>query len=112
MRFEQLTRESDVRFYTGLPSTEAFRCLFDYLLPKARNMQYWRGSKQTEKERPKDLTPFQQFAGGRGSRTGTPRKLRLEEEFPLTLMKLRLALLLEDWHSGFRFRQGRQAAYS
>ena len=50
MRFEQLTRESDVRFYTGLPSTEAFRCLFDYLLPKARNIQYWRGSKQTEKE--------------------------------------------------------------
>ena len=50
MRFEQLTRESDVRFYTGLRSTEAFRCLFDYLLPKAKNMQYWRGSKQTEKE--------------------------------------------------------------
>ena len=27
MRFEQLTRKSDVRFYNGLPSTEAFRCL-------------------------------------------------------------------------------------
>ena len=79
MRFEELTRESDVRFYTGLPSTEAFRCLFDYLLPKAKNMQYWRGSKQTEKERPKDPTPFQQFAGGRGSRTGPPKKLRFDE---------------------------------
>ena len=112
MRFEQLTRESDVRFYTGLPSTEAFRCLFDYLLPKAKNMQYWRGSKQTEKERPKDPTPFQQFAGGRGSRTGPPRKLRLEEDFLLTLMKLRLALLLEDLAFRFQFRQGRQAAYS
>ena len=47
MRFEQITRESDVKFFTGLPSTEAFRCLFDYLLPKAKAMQYWRGAKQT-----------------------------------------------------------------
>ena len=75
-------------------------------------MQYWRGNKQTEKKRPKDPTPFQQFAGGRGSRTGPPRKLRLEEEFLLTLMKLRLALLLEDLAFRFQFRQGRQAAYS
>ena len=27
MRFEQITRESDVKFFTGLPLTEAFRCL-------------------------------------------------------------------------------------
>ena len=107
MRFEQLTRKSDVRFYTGLPSTEGFRCLFDYLLSKAKNMQYWRGSKQTEKERPKDPTPFQQFAGGgRGSRTGPPRKLKLEEEFILTLMKLRLALLLEDLAFRFQISSG------
>ena len=106
MRFEQLTRESDVRFYTGLPSTEAFRCLLDYLLPKAKNMQYWRGSKQTEKERPKDPTPFQQFAGGYDSRTGPPRKLRLEEEFLLTLMKLRLSLLLEDLAFRFQISSG------
>ena len=29
MRFEQLTREFDVKFYTGLPSTQAFKCLFE-----------------------------------------------------------------------------------
>jgi hypothetical protein len=34
MRFEQLTQESDVKFFPGLPSTESFKCLFDYLLPK------------------------------------------------------------------------------
>ena len=48
LQFEQLTRESDVRFYTGLTSTESFKCVFDYLLPEAMNMQYWHGPKQTE----------------------------------------------------------------
>ena len=52
-RFEQITRESDVKFFTGLPSSEAFRCLFDYLLPKAKTMQYWRGAKHTQKEKRK-----------------------------------------------------------
>ena len=47
LQLEQLTREFDVRFYIGLTSTESFKCVFDYLLPKAMNMQYWRGPKQT-----------------------------------------------------------------
>ena len=102
MRFEQLTREFEVKFYTALPSTESFRCLFEHLLPKASNMQYWRGTKQTEKEVPKNPSPFQQFAGRSDIRKGPPRKLRLKQEFLLTLMKLRLALLIEDL--SFRFK--------
>ena len=46
-QFEQLTRELEVMVYTGLPSTETFQFLFDYLSEKARSMQYWRGGKQT-----------------------------------------------------------------
>ena len=49
LRFEQFTRECDVKFYTGLPSTAIFKCLFDFLAQKAQRMQYWRGAKQTEK---------------------------------------------------------------
>ena len=101
MRFEQLTRESDVKFFTGLSSTESFKCLFDYLLPKAESMQYWRGAKQTQKEQMKEPSTFKEFAGRSDCRTGPPRKLSLEQEFLLTLMKLRLALLLEDL--SFRF---------
>ena len=101
MRFEQITRECDVKFFTGLPSTEAFRCLFDYLLPKAKAMQYWRGAKQTQKEQQKEPSAFQQYAGRSDIRVGPPRKLSLEQELLLTLMKLRLALLLEDL--AFRF---------
>ena len=60
-------------------------------------MQYWRGPKQTDKETPLSSarTPFQQFAGV-GSRSGPARKLSLQQEFLLCLMRLRLALLVED----------------
>jgi hypothetical protein len=54
MRFAQFSREFEVRKHTGLPSTEAFKCLFQYLMPKAQRMQYWRGVKQTRKETPKE----------------------------------------------------------
>ena len=101
MQFEQLTREMEVKVYTGLPSTETFRFLFDYLSEKARFMQYWRGGKQTTKESPQPPSPFELATGFVKGRPGPERKLRLEQEFLLTLMKLRLALLTIDW--GFRF---------
>ena len=64
-------------------------------------MQYWRGAKQTVREAPKGTaTPFHLFAGT-GKKSGSPRKLSLEQEILLTLMKLRLALLTEDL--AFRF---------
>ncbi|XP_046851060.1 uncharacterized protein LOC124444479 [Xenia sp. Carnegie-2017] len=102
LQFEQLTREYDVRFHTGLPSTNSFKCVFEYLLPKASNMQYWRGPTQTQNETtatPK--TPFQLFAG-RGYRSGPARKLSPQQELLMCLMKLRLALLVDDL--AFRFQ--------
>ena len=49
----QITRDADVRLYTGMQNTDAFRTLFEYLLPKAKNMNYWKEDKQTEAEKPK-----------------------------------------------------------
>ena len=98
-QFAQITRESDVRFYTGLPGTETFKFLFDWLAVKAKHMQYWRGSKQTLEESPKippkslDLLP---------NKRGPTRALTLEQEFLLVLMRLRLALLGRDL--SFRFK--------
>ena len=92
MQFEQLTRELEVKVYTGLPSTETFHFLFGYLSEKARSMQYWRGGKQTTKKAPQTPSPFELARGFAQGRPGPERKLRLEQEFLLTLMKLRLAL--------------------
>lgn len=96
MQFEELTRELEVKVYTGLPSPETFQFLFDYLSEKARSMQYWRGGKQTTKESPQPPSPFQLATGFTKGRAGPERKLGLEQEFLLTLMKLRLALLTID----------------
>ena len=64
-------------------------------------MQYWRGGNQTTKAAPQPPSPFELATDLCKERPGPERKLRLEQEFLLTLMKLRLALLIIDL--GFRF---------
>ena len=71
-QFEELTRELEVKMYTGLPSPEAFQFLFDYLSEKA----YWRGGKQTTKEAPQPPSPFQLATGFTKGGPGPERKLR------------------------------------
>ena len=44
MRFAHLTREYDVRFYTGIPGPKLLKSLFALMLkPKAKYMTYWKG---------------------------------------------------------------------
>ena len=99
MRFEQISREADVKTFTGLPSTKCFKCIFDHLFPKAQHMQYWRGPKQTTREAP--LDHCDPGIGLPKCRPGPGRKLDLEQEFLLTMMKLKLGLINEDL--AFRF---------
>ena len=89
MLFCHFTREADVKFYTGLPSTRHFRIIFDHVQHKASRMSYWRGPKRSS----------QAFEG---KRTGPERKLSIEQEFLLSLMKLRLGLFNIDL--AFRFK--------
>ena len=84
-----------------MPSTETFKFLLGYLSEKSQSMQYWRGGKQTTKEAPQPPSPFELATSFSKGRPGPERKHRLEQEFLLTLMKLRLALLTIDL--GFRF---------
>ena len=77
MQFEELTRELEVKVYTGLPSLETFQFLFDYLSEKARSMQYWRGGKQTTQEAPQRPSSFQLATGFTKGGPGPERKLRL-----------------------------------
>ena len=45
--FEQLTREHDVRFYTGFINGDIFKTLFNHLSFRASTMRYWDGAKRT-----------------------------------------------------------------
>ena len=98
MTFEQLTRESDVKFYTGFRSTELFKFVFNFLLIKAVNMRYWKGEKQTKSET-MGADPY--LKPGEYNRPGPSRKLTLEQEFLLVMMRLRVGLLIDDL--AFRF---------
>lgn len=98
LSFTQLTRESDVKFYTGFKSTDMFKLIFTFLSIKAINMRYWKGKKQTQLET-KGTDPY--LKPGDYNRPGPDRKLTLEQEFLLVMMRLRVGLLVPDL--AFRF---------
>ncbi len=102
---EQLTRESDVRFYTGFKDTTTCKVIFEYLLPKAKVMQYWKGDKQTSKETPSRYDD-PQSSQKQYQRPGPARKLSLEQEYLLVLMRLRVALLEQDLAFRFDISEG------
>ena len=88
--FEQLTREHDVRFYTGLPSSSAFRLLFEQLSAKAREMHYWTGEKHVQTSHIMTSKVIR-----------TARALTLEQELFLCLIRLRQGFPVQDL--AFRF---------
>ena len=101
----QLSRDADVKFYTGFSDTTQFKCIFDQLLPKAEKMQCWRGTKQTDQETPSaaisaDFTHAY-------ARPGSSQKLRLEQELLLVMMRLRVGLTCVwsmIWHLDSKFQ--------
>uniref|UniRef100_A0A7M5WKC9 Transposase Helix-turn-helix domain-containing protein n=1 Tax=Clytia hemisphaerica TaxID=252671 RepID=A0A7M5WKC9_9CNID len=90
MIFADMTRESEVQFYTGF-SSHKFKAFLSILFPMARVMHYWRPGKQVVDQ-----------ALERRDHNITLRKLSMEQEVLLTLMRLRVGLLIEDL--AFRFR--------
>lgn len=107
MSFEQLTRECDVRFYTGFHSSETFKTIFNHVAPKAYVMQYWEGQKKASCYAPKSgysnriqtilaSEMFSELDPPPLNRRGPPRKLSLEQEFLMTMMRLRLGIMHED----------------
>ena len=80
--FEQLIKsDSDVNFYTGIPTISTFKYLQQFISTYVRHL--WRGAKHTSTkiERKFKSTP---------NRLGPKRKLPGDDQFPLMWMKLRL----------------------
>ena len=101
LNFGHFTREADVRFYTGLSGTTHFRTLFQYVEEKAARMRYWRGPKRTSlgSEHAEGIIQQSDVMTGR---RGPQRKLTIEQQFLMSLMKLRLGLFNMDL--AFRFQ--------
>ena len=101
--FEQITKDTDVRFLTGFKNTATFKFVFVHFNRKAEHMRYWKGMKQTEKEKP----PVDAYTRpGDYHRSGPSRKLTLEQEFLMVMMRLRLGLLVQDLTFRFQVSTG------
>ena len=116
MAFEQLTREHDVRFYTGFRSPKIFKTIFEYLYSKASTMTYWDGTRKTLTDSSyatrldsilSSTDIDQSLLNYSESRHGPTRKLTLEQEFLLVLMKLRLDLMQADLAFRFKISTGK-----
>ena len=100
---------------SGLPDVETFSNLFDYLKPKAINMNCWKGRSQVLNEKPNErsiqhLTEVFERYGEAGVeppsvKRGPSRELSLKQEFLITLMNLRLGLLEDERAFGFKVSQ-------
>lgn len=95
IKFSYISKDSDVRFFTGFKTTVLFKFMFDYLFEKAKGMTYWRGFKQTQKDK--------------SHRCGL-RKLSFEQEFFLVMLRLRLGLKYQDL--AFRFQISKSSVSS
>ena len=92
----QISRDADVHLSTGMQNTDAFRTLFEYLLPKDKNMTYWKGNKQTGSEKPKRYADVSFEESPNFRKPGPQRKLKLEQELLLVMMQLCLAVCVGD----------------
>ncbi|XP_066285064.1 uncharacterized protein [Branchiostoma lanceolatum] len=89
--FSALTFKEDsaaIRFYTGFESFDDFLDMYEYLAPKAINLQYRRSGKTV-----RDSKPYQR--PGR-CRTGPKRKCSLLDEFFLVMVRLKVGLFHKD----------------
>ena len=92
--FEQLIKkDSDVTFYTGLPSISVFIKLHEYISPHVR--QLWRGPTFTSTTIKRKFKSFPQ-------RFGPQRKISGHDQFLLMWMKIRLNSPIRDLADRFR----------
>jgi len=80
-----ISTDRRVRLNTGIPNKATLHLLFGLLKTRAHRMQYWQGASRSlsRKYRPRITTP---------QKRGPKHHLPLQNEFVLTLMKLRLNL--------------------
>lgn len=82
-----------VKVHTGLPSYALFSWIFNEVKDVAVNMKYYKG------EQSLDTKSYQE---SNGKKPGPKRKLSMEDELLMTIMKLRLNLNLEFLASMFQ----------
>ena len=74
--------DDDCAFYTNFPTYGIFKAVSDYLERRAASLRYWNGSEE--------LTRHQPFSASMRTKPGPDRKFSFEEEFFMTVVRLKL----------------------
>ncbi|XP_070550364.1 uncharacterized protein [Ptychodera flava] len=90
--------DKETLYWTGYPNYEVFESVFEYLEPKAMNLQYWRGEKETQ------FGHFYKYENH--NKPGPDRKLSLKTEFFLVMVRLKCGLQLHDLAMRFSISEG------
>ena len=109
MMTEHLNDEFDTKFCTGFDNVNTFKVVFEHLRSNSSQMKYWEGPKRTSCT-PNDNKINAILSSSECKNSVFPplvkrapeRKLSLEQEYLLVLMRLRLGLLIKDL--AFRFQ--------
>lgn len=89
--------KKEFQFWTGFSNYETFYAVFEFLEPRAKNLQYWKGKVTRSRGH---------FSQTKTSKPGPSRKLNLIDEFFLTMVRLRGGLLVEDLARRFNVSTG------
>ena len=82
--WKKIKTDAKIRFYTGFTSIAQFNAIFNLLQPYLPKIRYWRGPKRASTKVKRNF------------QTKKSKILSHQDEFLLTLMRLRLGLLNED----------------
>lgn len=105
LTFDSIKQSNElVNFYTGCPSTEIFNFIIDKIKPHYPKLQYYRGQSSHEPKKYQHSPTVE----GCQMKPGPKRKLSLENEVFMTLMRIRLDLKIED----LAFRFGLSKSYT
>ena len=108
LQFCHITRDSDVSTFTGVQNARIFQSVFNYVKHKAAVTKYWDGNKRTNRLRKtmSSVESVEQLLLSQDyniddnlfpmKKSDPKRKISLEQEFLLVIMRLRLGLLIED----------------
>ena len=109
-QMEQVTRDHKVQYYTGFEGAKMFKLVYEHLFPISSRMQYWKGEATTQREGRKDVNLEHEEellrAGLERKRPGPARKLPLERELLMVMMRLKSDLKVQDLAYGFKVSVG------
>ncbi|CAC5421813.1 unnamed protein product [Mytilus coruscus] len=77
--------DSKTRLYTGLPNADVFDRLNKHLLPRAKRLSYWSGSKKIVSTKANRVFK-------KSKKFGPKRKLSVKDEIVMTLMKCKVGM--------------------